>query len=72
MPDSWHAGYNLACFEALAGNRESALESLERAAELAPARVPKAAAEDEDFDSVRDDPRFLAVTRQADAAGSGS
>src|SRR6266550_4222667 len=54
--DSWHARYNLACFEALAGNRESALENLERAAELAPERVPKAAAEDEDFDSVRDDP----------------
>jgi hypothetical protein len=61
VPGSWHARYILACFEALTGNRESALENLERAAELAPERVPKAAAEDEDFDSVRDDPRFLEI-----------
>jgi tetratricopeptide (TPR) repeat protein len=72
VPDSWHARYNLACFEALTGNREAALENLERAAELAPERIPKAAAEDEDFDSVRDDPRFLAITGQTDTAGASS
>jgi len=72
VPDSWHARYNLACFEALTGNRESALEHLERAAGLEPERVPKAAAEDDDFDSVRDDPRFLAITGQTDTAGPSS
>jgi hypothetical protein len=72
VPDSWHARYNLACFEALTGNRESALKNLERAAELEPDRVPKAAAEDEDFDSIRDDERFLAVTGKAHAGSAGS
>jgi hypothetical protein len=72
VPDSWHARYNLACFEALTGNRESALDNLERAAELEPERVPKAAAEDEDFDSIRDDERFLAVTGKAHAGSADS
>jgi tetratricopeptide (TPR) repeat protein len=72
VPDSWHARYNLACFEALTGNHEAALENLERAAELEPERVVNLAAGDEDFASVRDDPRFLAVTGQANTAGSGS
>lgn len=72
VPDSWQARYNLACFEALAGNADAALENLERAAELEPERVPKAAAEDEDFASVREDPRFLAITGKANRAGAGS
>jgi hypothetical protein len=72
VPDSWHARYNLACFDALTGDRGSALANLERAAELEPERVPKMAAEDEDFDSLRDDERFLAVTGQAQTAGPGS
>jgi Cupin domain len=72
VPDSWHARYNLACFDALTGDRGSALANLERAAELEPERVPKMAAEDEDFDSLRDDERFLAVTGQAQTAGPGA
>jgi hypothetical protein len=50
--------YNLACFEALAGRREAALEHLRAAAELAPDEVGRWAAGDEDLDSVRDDPGF--------------
>jgi len=72
VPDSWHARYNLACFEALTGHREAALESLERAAELDPDHVRKLAAQDEDFASLRDDERFLAITGQAQADGARS
>jgi tetratricopeptide (TPR) repeat protein len=61
-PGVWQSHFNWACIEALEGNRELALEQLERAAELAPEEVRKYAAEDSDFDSLRDDPRFLAVT----------
>jgi tetratricopeptide (TPR) repeat protein len=71
-PDSWQGYFNLACIEARLGNRDEALHQLERAAELEPERVPKAAAEDEDFDSIRDDERFLAITGQARAGGPGS
>jgi tetratricopeptide (TPR) repeat protein len=71
-PDAWQGYYNLACIEAQLGNKDAALEQLERAAELGPDRVPQAAAEDEDFASIRDDERFLAITGQASASGSGS
>jgi mannose-6-phosphate isomerase-like protein (cupin superfamily) len=71
-PDAWQGYFNLACIEARLGNRDEALRQLERAAELEPERVPKAAAEDEDFDSIRDDQRFLAITGQAHAGSPGS
>ena len=60
-PDAWQGYYNFACVEATMGDKEAALEHLERAAELSPDRVPQAAAEDKDFDSIRDDERFLAI-----------
>jgi hypothetical protein len=72
VPNSWHARYNLACFEALTGNPDTALAHLERAVELEPKEVPKIASEDEDFASLRDDDRFLAITRQADRASATS
>jgi hypothetical protein len=50
--------YNLACFEALAGRREAALEHLRAAYEMAPDKVRRWAAGDEDLDSLRDDPAF--------------
>ena len=71
-PDVWQGHFNFACLEALAGDKEAALRHLERAAELEPEIVAKGAADDEDFDSLRDEPRFLAVTRQADTAGSST
>jgi hypothetical protein len=49
--------YQLACVEALAGNRERALDELENAVSREP-RLAKSAQDDEDFASIRDDPRF--------------
>jgi predicted Zn-dependent protease len=56
-PDHPSILYNLACFEALAGHREQALEHVRRAVELDPENAARAAS-DPDFDSVRDDPAF--------------
>ena len=52
--------YDLACVEALAGDKESALEHLRAAAENP--RLREHARKDSDFDSLRDDPRFDAAT----------
>jgi Tetratricopeptide repeat len=49
--------YNAACFEALAGRREAALEHLSAAIEGDP-RTREWAAADRDFDAIRDDPEF--------------
>jgi len=50
--------YQLACVEALAGNRERALDELTRAVEAGGERYRTWAQTDEDFASIRDDPRF--------------
>ena len=71
-PDAWQGYFNLACIEARLGNKDEALTQLERAAELERETVANWAAGDNDFDSIRDDPRFLAITGQASAAGSSS
>ena len=49
--------YNLACFESQAGQREEALEHI-NAAVAADENYRSRAAEDVDFDAIRDDPRF--------------
>jgi hypothetical protein len=49
--------YNLACFEALAGRADDALEHLAQAAETDP-RTREWAQTDSDFDAIRSDPRF--------------
>lgn len=51
--------YQLACVEALAGNKERALAELQVAIDRE-ARFREHAAKDEDFVSIRDDPRFPA------------
>ena len=51
--------YHLACVEARAGNRERALDELNLAVERRPRLLPPAQTE-EDFASIRDDPRFPA------------
>jgi len=51
--------YQLACVEALTGNTEHALAELEAAVALED-RFREHAAKDEDFASIRDDPRFPA------------
>jgi tetratricopeptide (TPR) repeat protein len=53
--------YQLACYHALAGDREQAFEHLEQAVGADP-RARAWAARDTDFDSVRDDPRFATLT----------
>ncbi len=56
-PDSGQLHYQLACFHALAGRREQALEHLA----IAVANDPRAAGwaqDDADFDSIRADPAF--------------
>ena len=57
-PETAATYYNLACFRALAGDPEGALDALERAAEMDAEAVRKWAANDADLDSLRDDPRF--------------
>lgn len=56
--------YNLACYLSLLGQREESLEMLERAVRLRPAFRTEARAE-ADFDPVREDPRFGALTSGA-------
>lgn len=60
--------YHVAYYEALCGNRDAALEHLRRAVDQAP-RAREWARGDEDFASLRDDPEFLAITREPDAGG---
>jgi tetratricopeptide (TPR) repeat protein len=71
-PEAWAGPYNLACVEARLGNREAALEHLERAAELDREEVAKFAPDDSDFDSLKDEPEFLALTGKTDAGSTGS
>ena len=71
-PDNPAVLYNLACSECLAGDTETALEHLTRAVQL-DRRCAEWAREDEDFDAIREDPRFVsAVAGQPDAAGEGA
>ena len=71
-PGAWQGPYTLACVEARLGNHDAALEQLERAAELDREVVAKYAPEDEDFEALKDDDRFLAITGEAQAGSSGS
>jgi quercetin dioxygenase-like cupin family protein len=53
-PEAWEGHYNLACYEARAGERDAAIEHLKRAVELGGERVQAVAAKDSDLDSIRD------------------
>lgn len=57
--DAWQGHYNLACLEALTGNGDRAIGELRRAIELDP-QAKEYAANDSDFDRLRDDPEFPA------------
>jgi quercetin dioxygenase-like cupin family protein len=63
-PEAWQGYFNWACIEARAGEGEQAIELLERAAAIDAEAVRKWAAEDTDFDSIRDDPRFSGIAGQ--------
>jgi tetratricopeptide (TPR) repeat protein len=56
-PGAWQGHYHLACFAALEGEREVALDLLEHAVALDP-QAARWAADDEDFAAIRGDPRF--------------
>jgi tetratricopeptide (TPR) repeat protein len=71
-PDNPSVLYNLACAESLGGRADEALQHLARAVELNP-KTAEWAQEDEDFDAIREDPRFAsAVAGQATAGGESA
>jgi len=61
------AWYNLACYQALAGEADAALSSLAQALRLDPELVGRAQ-RDADLDPLRDDPRFGSLLMQAPQA----
>ena len=68
-PDAWQGFFNAGCLEARVGDRERALDYVERAVELEP-KAREFAKTDSDFDSIRDNPRFVAaVAGESDSAG---
>ena len=58
-PNDWQGQYNAACFESLSGYKEATITHLRRAIELDP-KAREFAAEDSDFDWIRDDAEFPA------------
>ena len=59
-PEAGGLYYNLACVEAVDGSRDEALTALRAAIERRP-QAAEWAREDEDFESLRDDPEFRAL-----------
>jgi hypothetical protein len=57
-PEAWQGPYNAACFEALAGETDAALDYLRAAVERNPAEIKRYAPDDSDLDSIRADPRY--------------
>lgn len=55
---AWGGHYNLACYEAIAGNADAAIEELRTAIELDRDQVMQWLPHDSDLDSLRGDPRF--------------
>lgn len=71
-PDDASVLYNLACAESMVGKRAEAIGHLRQAVELS-SDFGELAAEDSDFDAIRDDPGFAsAIAGQPDAAGKPS
>lgn len=70
MVDAAGYQYNLACYRAMAGKREEAVDAFRQAYELDPERVSRYAADDRDLDSIRDE--ISAIAGQAESPGAGS
>ena len=64
-PHAWQGFFNAACLEARLGDKERALEHFERAVELDPEKAREFAETDSDFDSIRDDPRFVTLLQSS-------
>lgn len=62
-PDSPSLLYELACLDSVAGRRQDALAALARAVEIEP-ELGSWARKDEDFQTLRDDPEFLAIASE--------
>lgn len=62
-PDFHKAGYNKACYYALQGDIEQALENLQNAINLSPDKYREMARTDSDFDGIREDERFEALIK---------
>jgi len=60
-PEQWQGHYNRACFESVAGDADAAFASLRRAVELNADEVRRIAPGDDDFNPIRDDPRWTEV-----------
>jgi tetratricopeptide (TPR) repeat protein len=61
-PDDPVAHFNAGCFAARAGLADEAIEHLRRSVEINE-RIQELVATDEDLDSIREDPRFVALTK---------
>jgi tetratricopeptide (TPR) repeat protein len=61
QPEDGWAHYDLACWRALQGDLDGAVEALRRAVELRGDAVRAAAREDDDLHAIRDDPRLAAL-----------
>jgi len=59
-PDAWQGYYNLACLEARFGDPEAAIAQLKRSVEMDAEATRAAAANDSDFDSIRERPDYPA------------
>ena len=57
-PDVWQGHYNAACFEALTGNDDAAIEQLRASGRARPARRSSTRPDDSDFDRLRERPDF--------------
>jgi quercetin dioxygenase-like cupin family protein len=60
-PEAWQGAYNAACFEAISGRSDEALEWLRKAIEGGGPDVKGYADEDPDFGALRSDPRYGAL-----------
>ena len=60
-PDAWAAPYNIACFEALAGDADAAFRMLDQAMRLDTRAAREWAAQDADLEALHDDPRWRKV-----------
>jgi hypothetical protein len=61
--EAWGGHYNVACYEAMAGNPDAAFEELGIALELDRDKVMKWLPHDTDLDPIREDPRFAELAR---------
>jgi quercetin dioxygenase-like cupin family protein len=62
QPENPVAHFNVGCFAARAGHSEQAIEALERAVGINE-RIKDLMASDEDLDSIREDPRFVELSK---------